>query len=126
MLQRWAAADAGAGVTVRQLPNSRMVVSLVGSLQVATLAAFVYDMLPMVPDKMPEACLLVLCLVAALLLHYRQASGGEVRADDMCLWWYTENLQHCWGQSYAMRCPTCKKRRVLPCQMAANDLGFTA
>lgn len=54
-----------------------MVVSLVGALQIATLGAFVYDMLPVVPDKMPEACLLVLCLMAALLLHYRQASCGK-------------------------------------------------
>ena len=63
---------------VPQLPNSRVVVSLVASLQLATLGAFVYDMLPLVPDKMPEACLLVLCLMAVILLHYRQVSDERI------------------------------------------------
>lgn len=58
---------------MQQLPNSQVVIGLVGALEVVTLGAFVYDMLPVVPDKMPEACLLVACLTAAIGFHIRSA-----------------------------------------------------
>ena len=64
---------AGAGIPVQQLPGSRLVGSLVAVLEVATLAAFLYGMMPMLPDRMPESCLLVACMLAAPLLHYRSA-----------------------------------------------------
>lgn len=66
---------AGAGIPVQQLPGSRLVGSLVAVLEVATLAAFLYGMMPMLPDRMPESCLLVACMLAAPLLHYRAATA---------------------------------------------------
>ena len=60
---------------MQQLPNSRVVLGLVAALEVATLATFLYNMLPWLPDKMPEACLLVVCLILALVLHYRFAAS---------------------------------------------------
>lgn len=62
---------AGAGVAVQQLPESRVVVGLVAALECTALGAFMSDMLSVLPDKMPEACLLVACLTAAITLHYR-------------------------------------------------------
>lgn len=65
---------AGAGIAVQQLPNSQVVMGLVVMLEITSLAAFACDMLPELPDKMPEACLLMACLTAALALHYRSVS----------------------------------------------------
>jgi len=62
---------AGAGIAVPQLPGSRLVSSLVAVLEVATLAAFVYGITPLIPDKMPETCVLVACILAAPLLQLR-------------------------------------------------------
>lgn len=62
---------AGAGIPVQQLPGSRLVGSLVASLEVTTLAAFVQGMTPLIPDKMPEICVLVACMLAAPFLQYR-------------------------------------------------------
>lgn len=62
---------AGAGIAVQQLPGSRLVGSLVASLEVTTLAAFVQGMTPLIPDKMPEICALVACMLAAPFLQYR-------------------------------------------------------
>ncbi len=63
--------NAGAGIAVQQLPGSRLVSSLVAVLEVATLAAFVYGITPLIPDKMPESCVLVACMLAAPLLQLR-------------------------------------------------------
>lgn len=56
---------------MQQLPASRLVAGLVAMLQATTLAAFLTGMAPVVPDRMPETCLLTVCLLAAMLLHYR-------------------------------------------------------
>ena len=71
--------NAGAGIAVQQLPGSRLVSSLVAVLEVATLAAFVYGITPLIPDKMPETCML-----AAPLL--------QLRSDCMSLC-----MLHCQG-----------------------------
>ena len=61
----------GAGIPAQQLPSSRLVAGLVGMLQLTTLAAFLLGMAHQLPDKMPEICLLVACLLATPYLHYR-------------------------------------------------------
>ena len=61
----------GAGIPVQQLPGSRLVSSLVAVLQLSTFAAFTLGMTPLIPDRMPETCVLVACLLALPLLHYR-------------------------------------------------------
>lgn len=61
----------GAGIPVQQLPASKLVCSLVAVLQLTTFAVFIYGMTPLIPDKMPETCVLVACLLALPLLHYR-------------------------------------------------------
>ncbi|KAL0039743.1 hypothetical protein WJX77_006684 [Trebouxia sp. C0004] len=66
----------GAGIAVQQLPGSRLVSSLVAVLEVATLAAFVYGITPLIPDKMPETCILVACMLAAPLLQLRAAKAN--------------------------------------------------
>ena len=76
---------AGAGIPVQQLPGSRLVGSLVAVLEVATLAAFLYGMMPMLPDRMPESCLLVACMLAAPLLHYRSAIPLGQMTDHVSL-----------------------------------------
>lgn len=68
-------ANAGAGIPVQQLPGSRLVCSLVASLQVTTFAVFIYGMTPLIPDRMPETCVLVACLLGLPLLHYRLAAS---------------------------------------------------
>ena len=66
---------------MQQLPGSRLVASLVAVLQLATLAVFLYGMMPLVPDRMPETCILVACMLAAPLLHYR---SGTAHPGTLC------------------------------------------
>ncbi len=93
--------NAGAGIDVQQLPGSRLVSSLVAVLEVATLAAFVYGITPLIPDKMPETCVLVACMLAAPLL--------QLRSDcvSMC-------MPHCQGMSMCM--PHCMSMCMPHCQ----------
>ena len=83
---------AGAGIAVQQLPGSRLVSSLVAVLEVATLTAFVYGITPLIPDKMPETCILVACMLAAPLL--------QLRSDCMLT-----RMPHCQANIQLTACP---------------------
>ena len=69
---------------MQQLPNSRLVCSLVATLQVTTFAAFLYGMTPLIPDRMPETCVLVVCLLALPLLHYRSVILMQAHSQPHC------------------------------------------
>ncbi|KAL3143272.1 hypothetical protein ABBQ38_002117 [Trebouxia sp. C0009 RCD-2024] len=75
----------GAGIPAQELPASRLVCSLVACLQVTTFGAFLNGMTPLIPDRMPETCVLVACLLALPLLHYRAATTdpGYVRKGQV-------------------------------------------
>lgn len=54
-------------------------------LQVTTFAAFIYGMTPLIPDRMPETCVLVACLLTLPLLHYRYVSCPRTSPQQLLL-----------------------------------------
>eukprot|EP00884_Botryococcus_braunii_P001664 jgi/Botrbrau1/11499/Bobra.0360s0019.2 len=88
------ARGAGAGIPPSGLPASRMLASLIMSLKLASLISSVTWAFPMLPDRLPECLLLLICFVAALYLQYRvyksdpgilrRAEEGEAASGPLC------------------------------------------
>jgi hypothetical protein len=62
-----------------------MLASLVTSLKAASLISFAVWALPLLPERLPQSLLLLLCFAAAFYLQYKCAASS-FQAKELCLY----------------------------------------